>query len=255
MVNGPPIAIAQLADVRLFADPGAKHLGVQTARTFQAVLERIRQLEPQPHLLQLAGNLSQDETPESYRNLYKLLSPLGIPTYWLAGDRDSLQLMTQTLNGPPFSSNKSLQLGRWHLILLSTNVPGQQEGWLSATSLDWLDKQLELAGDRSVAIVLHHPPFRVGSDWLDRTRLQNPDDFFTVIDRLGEQVRLVFCGHVCQNAEYKREDTRYFTIPSTGVQFEPGTSECVPDTAPPAFRLSRLYPNGGWDTKVEWVKN
>lgn len=254
MLTGPPLTIAQLADIYLFADRGATHLGVQSARTFQVVLERIRQLEPQPHLLLLAGNLSQDETPESYLNLYKFLSPLGIPTYWLPGDRDNLPLMAKTLSRPPFSSNKSVQLGRWHLILLSTNVPGRQEGWLSPTSLDWLDKQLQLAGDRSVAIVLHHPPFPVGSDWLDRTRLQNPEDFFAVLDRYPQQVRLVFCGHVCQNTEYKRENTRYFTIPSTCIQFEPGTSTCVPDTAPPGFRLLRLYPDGGWDTKVEWVK-
>ncbi len=253
MVYPTPLRIAQLTDLHLFADPSQKMMGLATARSFQAAIAHLQQLEHQPDILLLTGDLSQDESPESYQYLVQVLGSLGIPTYWLPGNHDNLPLMQRILSQPPIFLNKSVQLGNWHFILLCSNVIGRVDGEVSQTSLKWLEKQLKLAGDRHILIAIHHPPFAIGSEWMDRIRLKNPQPLFEILDR-HPQIRLVLCGHVHQKCEHKREQVRYFTAPSTCVQFKPGSVEFAVDPEEfPGYRLLNVYPDGGWETKVERV--
>ncbi|MEG4235629.1 metallophosphoesterase [Microcoleus sp. Pol11C3] len=80
-----PLLVAQITDTHLFAEIDREWQGLSTARTLQAVLDRLQQIQPPPDLLLLTGDLSQDETPESYQRLVSLIAPLGIPAYWLSG--------------------------------------------------------------------------------------------------------------------------------------------------------------------------
>ncbi len=253
MVYPAPLRVAQLTDLHLFADPEKKMMGLATARSFQAVIAHLQQLEPQPDILLLTGDLSQDESPQSYEYLANVLRPLGIPTYWLPGNHDDLLVMERILSQPPIYLNKSVQVGNWHFILLCSNVPGRVDGEVSATSLIWLEKQLKLAGDRHVALVMHHPPLAIGSEWIDRLGLKNADALFAILDRYP-QIKLMLCGHVHQSWDTKREQIRYFTTPSTCVQFLPKSIDFAIDPeAFPGYRLLTVYPDGGWETKVERV--
>ena len=253
MVYPAPLRIAQLTDLHLFADPSKTLMGLETAKSFQAMITHLQQLEHQPDMLLLTGDLSQDESVESYRYLANSLGALGIPTYWIPGNHDNLPTMERILSQQPIFLNKSVQLGNWHFILLCSHVPGRVDGQVSPMSLKWLEKQLNLAGDRHIAIVIHHPPFAIGSEWMDRIRLKNPEPLFEILDRYP-QVRLILCGHVHQSVEHKRKQVRYFTAPSTCVQFKPGSVEFAIDTeAFPGYRVLNVYPDGGWETKVERV--
>jgi len=74
----PPIN--QVTDIHLFAHENQKLLGLPTTQSFQSY-RAIARLQPQPDLLLLTGDLSQDGTPASYELLQNLLSPLETPTY------------------------------------------------------------------------------------------------------------------------------------------------------------------------------
>lgn len=253
MVYPAPLRIAQLTDLHLFADPSQKLMGLATAKSFQAVVTHLQQLEKRPDILLLTGDLSQDESPESYQYLVNCLRPLGIPTYWIPGNHDNLSLMERILSQPPIYLNKSVQLGNWHFILLSSKAGSRVDGEISPTSLKWLERQLQLAGDRHIAILIHHPPFAIGSEWLDRIRLKNPEPLFEILDRYP-QIHLMLCGHVHQKWDTKREQIRYFTTPSTCVQFKPSSVDFAVDEEEfPGYRLLDVYPDGGWETKVERV--
>ena len=103
-MNQPPLLIAQITDIHLFADENQELLGLATTQSFQAVLERLS-LQPQLDLLLLTGDLAQDGKPESYQHVQNLLSPFCIPTYWLPGNHDCLPAMEQVLNrGLDFST-------------------------------------------------------------------------------------------------------------------------------------------------------
>ena len=249
MSQNTPLLVAQITDTHLFANPNQEMLGTATAKSFQAVLERVKRLEPQPDLLLLTGDLSQDETPESYQYLQTLLSPLSIPTYWIPGNHDSLAIAQQVLTQKPVLPHKSFQLGGWQFILLNSAVPGCVDGELSSPSLEWLEQQLQLAGNPTL-ISLHHPPLAISSDWMDKIGLQNPKDLFAVVDH-HPQVRLVIFGHIHQEFEGERQGVHYLGSPSTCVQFVPQNRELVLEQSLPGFRLLRLYPNGTWETQVE----
>jgi Icc protein len=246
------LQVAQITDTHLFADPNQEMKGIVTAKSLQAVLERVKQLQPQPNLLLLTGDLSQDETPESYQHLQTLVSPLSIPSYWIPGNHDTLPLMEQFLTQKPFFPDKSFQLGGWQFILLNSVVPDCVHGELSPQSLEWLELQLQNASNSPTLISIHHPPIVVNSAWIDNIALQNSDELFAILDR-HPQVRLVVFGHIHQEFECDRQGVHYFGTPSTCVQFAANSLTFALDELPPGFRIFNLYPDGSWETRVERV--
>jgi len=247
-----PLLVAQITDTHLFAEVDQKMLGLTTHDSLQAVLDRLSQLQPKPNILLLTGDLSQDETDESYQRLQNLIAPLDIPTYWLPGNHDNLPAMQQLLNQPPILAEKSFAAGGWHFLLLSSWLPGCVQGELSQASLEWLDMQLQHIGEQPTLIALHHPPCSINSAWMDEIKLQNPDEFFAVIDRYL-QVKLVLFGHIHQAFEDQRRGVRYLGSPSTCVQFKPESVKFAIDPAQPGFRLLTLLPDGTFETQIQRV--
>lgn len=253
MTQALPLLVAQLTDIHLFATPQQELVGLLTIESFQVVLQKLKQLKPSPDLLLLTGDLSQDHTKESYQHLEQLISPLGIPAYWLPGNHDSLPVMEQVLTKFPFLEQKSFQKGNWNFILLNSGVPGYVHGYLSGTTLDWLDRQLSELPPQPTLVALHHPPFLVNSEWLDSSTLQNPEELFAVLARYP-QVKLVLFGHIHQEFDREFKGIRYLGSPSTCIQFKPKSEKFGLDVVEPGFRLLKLYPDGKVETQVERVE-
>lgn len=251
-MNQPPLSIAQLTDIHLFANENLELLGLSTIQSFQAVIKRLGSLQPQPDLLLLTGDLSQDGTPRSYEHLQNLLSPLQTPTYWLPGNHDCISAMQQVLNRAPISPRKAFQQKGWNFLLVNSSVPGCVHGQLSPKTLDWLDFQLNFLGNYPTVVALHHPPFYVNSDWLDTSTLQNPEELFAVLD-CNPQVKIVLFGHIHQEFYCQRQGVHYLGTPSTSIQFEPESSNFSLDHEEPGFRLLSFYPDGSWETQIERV--
>jgi Icc protein len=179
-----------------------------------------------------------------------MLLPLGLSAYWLPGNHDRLPEMEQSLTGSMMASQKTFRAGNWHFLLLNSQVPGCVHGYLSPATLEWLERQLSSIGEAPTLVSLHHPPFVVGSDWLDGSTLQNPDALFAVLDRYP-QVKLVLFGHIHQEYSRFRHGVQYLGAPSTCIQFEPHSAAFALDEAQPGLRILDLYPDGRWCTTVE----
>lgn len=245
-----PLRLVQLTDLHLFADDSRQLLGLPTMESFQAVLRQLSSLQLPPDLLLLTGDLSQDGKPESYARLHAMLQSFGCAAYWLPGNHDRLPEMEQCLTGGVLSAQKSFQAGGWHFLLLNSQVPGCVHGHLASETLAWLEHQLNLVGEVPTLVSLHHPPFVVGSDWLDGSTLQNPEALFAVLDRYPK-VKLVLFGHIHQEYSYTRGGVQYLGTPSTCIQFEPRSTLFALDQEKPGFRILDLYPDGNWWTAVE----
>ncbi len=248
-----PLVIAQLTDTHLFADEDQTMKDCPTVLSFQAVLNSVAQLQPQPDLILLTGDLSQDETLTSYQQLHCRIMPLGIPTYWIPGNHDqSLTNMEQTLCTAPISPQKCFQAGGWQFILLNSMLHQQVHGELSADALEILDQQLQ-GESLPTLIALHHPPLAIASAWMDAIGLQNREAFFAIIDR-HPQIKLVVFGHIHQEFDRVRQGVRYLGAPSTCVQFSPNADEFAIDgDRQPGFRLMSLYPDGQFETTVQRI--
>ncbi|NEQ73807.1 MAG: 3',5'-cyclic-AMP phosphodiesterase [Okeania sp. SIO2C9] len=253
MIFQPPVLVAQITDTHLFADSiqGTMY-GLPTESSFVKVLEKLKQLQPQPDVLLLTGDLSQDETSESYQRLASLLSPLNIPTYWIAGNHDHLPTMERVLNSAPISAKKSFEMGGWNFFLLNTNVPGCVYGEISPESLEWLEYNIKMTGNKPVLIALHHPPVKINSEWMDKILLHNPENLLSIINRYP-QVKIVLSGHIHQEFAKEINGINYLSTPSTCIQFQPGNPKFFLDKQPPGLRLLTLYPDGNYITKIERV--
>ncbi|PSB08997.1 3',5'-cyclic-AMP phosphodiesterase [filamentous cyanobacterium Phorm 46] len=247
-----PLLVAQITDTHLFAEFDRTWKGLSTAHTLQKVIERLQEIQPPPDLLLLTGDLSQDETPESYEILASLISPLNIPAYWIPGNHDNLSVMQQILDRPPIFPEKSWNLGNWQFLLLSSVKAGCDGGRLSPESFDWLDSQLQQTGDRAVIIALHHHPLPIGSKIMDGMMLHNADEFLAIVDR-HPQIKIVLCGHIHQEFHQQRGSVSYLGTPSTCIQLLPKSHPIVLDTIGPGFRLLELAIDGTWNTRVERV--
>jgi 3',5'-cyclic-AMP phosphodiesterase len=252
MTTDSPLLVAQITDTHLFAEFDRTWKGLSTAHTLKAVLDHLQQIEPQPDLLLLTGDLSQDETPGSYELLASLISPLKIPAYWIPGNHDNLSVMQQVLDKPPIYPEKSFQLGNWQFLLLSSVESGCNGGKLSPEGLDWLDSQLQQTGDRSVMIALHHHPLPIDCEIMDGMMLHNADEFFAIVDRYP-QIKIVVCGHIHQEFHQQRGEVSYLGAPSTCIQLLPKSHPIIVDKIPAGFRLLELAIDGTWNTKVERV--
>ncbi|WP_427162507.1 phosphodiesterase [Aliinostoc sp. HNIBRCY26] len=252
MNQASPISVAQVTDLHLLATENCQLQGIQTTESLQAVIQRLQELREELDLVLLTGDLSEDGTPQSYENLQYQLNTLKIPTYWLPGDHDCAIAMDKILNQGMLSRRKSFQRGGWNFILLDSSLPEHWYGYLSSTTLEWLNSELQILGNYPTLVALHHPPFPVNSVWLDASGLQNPEELFAVLDRYP-QVKLVLFGHIHQEFQHQRHQVDYFGTPSTCFQFHSQSPSFAINQDFPGFRLLKLYPDGRWETRVEKV--
>lgn len=247
-----PISIAQITDIHLLASESQRLQGISTTESFLAVMKRLEELRPELDLLLMTGDLSDDGTPESYENLQHYLNSLQIATYWLPGNHDCAIAMDKILNLGMVSRRKSFQRGNWNFILLNSSVTDCVYGYLSATTLDWLDSELKMLPNNPTLIALHHPPLSVNSAWINRSCLQNSQELFAVID-CYPQVKLVLFGHIHQEFRRQRHNVHYLGSPSTCYQFQSQSTTFAINQELPGFRLLKLYADGTWTTKIERV--
>lgn len=247
------LVVAQITDAHLFADGARSLLGVRTDQSWHSVLTQIDQLQRRPDILLLTGDLSQDGKADSYQKIVDSVERLGIPTYWLPGNHDNIPVMDQVLRQGVVSAEKSFVAGDWRFLLLNSQVSGCVHGYLAPETLIWLDQELDANSDQPTLIALHHPPFVVGSNWLDGSSLQNPEDLFTVLGRYP-QVKLVLFGHIHQEFSRWQNEVQFFGTPSTCIQFEPGSEDFALGEVKPGFRLLHLYPDQTWWTTVERIE-
>ncbi|WP_448571862.1 phosphodiesterase [Trichothermofontia sp.] len=243
--------VVQLTDTHLLADAHALQKGIATTASLQRVLAHLQAHPPRPDLLLLTGDLSQDESPQSYDRLVDLLTPLQVPSYWIPGNHDHPATMQRCCDRAPLRSGKALQQAGWQLLLLDSSQPGEVGGYFSAATLDWLTQQLDTS-PLPTLIALHHPPCSVQAAWADAIGLSNSDAFLARI-RPHRQVRLVIFGHIHQEFQTQIQGITFLAAPSTCHQFKPQVATFALDDRPPGYRWFDLSPDGTWVTGVERV--
>jgi Icc protein len=251
MGDGKPIRVVQLSDCHLFADVQGKLLGLNTEFSLGKVLELIESEQPHPDLVLATGDLSQDGSGASYQRFHEHMKHFSAPVYWLPGNHDLMTMMRhhQALER---MSPCVISMENWRIILLDSTIVGKVPGRFSDAELTFLDHALSQCSNRHVLVCLHHQPVPVGSAWLDEQIVGNAEQFFTVVDRYPE-VRGIIWGHVHQVFEAQRNGVRLLSVPSTCVQFKPGSQDFCVDTAAPGYRWLDLYADGRIETAVSRV--
>lgn len=253
--NGQQVKILQISDTHLFADESGRLMGIDTGFTFQAVLDAVIKSGREHDAVIVTGDMSQDESKESYLRLAEGLSKLSGSAYCLPGNHDQGDGMKLSFDKTEnISLDRSFIIGNWHFVLLNTSEKKKVAGHLSQEELNFLDKCLREYPNHHALIAMHHQPVPVGSSWMDNIALDNPQDLFSVLD-LHKQVKGIIYGHVHQQFDGMRNSVKLMSSPSTCVQFEPGCSSFTVATAMPGYRWLKLYSDGQIETAVERISN
>ncbi|WOG26706.1 3',5'-cyclic-AMP phosphodiesterase [Endozoicomonas sp. 8E] len=240
------IRIIQLTDTHLFGSPERRLMGVDTNQSFLDVWEKIQSSSFNPDVFLVTGDLSQDESLESYQSLKTVLDTSDKPYLWTCGNHDDAQLMQRV---SPEAMSPYLDSGPWQIIMLNSQIPGQVPGFLSDKELQLLEKHLYETPDKHTLVAFHHPAYTIESQWLDTISLKNAEQFMSLIQSYSN-VRLVINGHIHQERDQIIQNTRFLSTPSTCVQFKPECDNFMLDDRWPGYRELELMPDGTLHTRV-----
>jgi len=250
-MHAPPYTVLQFTDLHLFTDRSTRLKEVCTWESCARVLNAARQQVPTPNLIIITGDIAHDEATSTYLAVRELLGDWLPLCRVLPGNHDyraglraafpellpAACCATDELADAPLRF--SATVGEWRLLGLDTHQPGKLSGRLEKGTLDWLARQTEAFPTTPIMLFAHHPPLPIGTPWLDRIQLENPEPLAEIIAR-SPQIKALFTGHVHQDYACLWSGCPVRTTPSTGVQFQPGTDTLVVDSEQPGFRVISL---------------
>ena len=224
------VKVIQISDTHLFSNDEQDIFGVKSNFKFKEVMDKvIAEDSNDTDMILLTGDISQDETTESYQKIADHLSRLNIPVYWIPGNHDNLiQIEAVFQNAKNFNHKVSLSLPDWQLIFLNTKIEGRDNGQLSQSELVMLSYELAASpSHKKIAIVMHHHPAPVGTPLIDYYILKNANEFWDLV--VGTKVKLIICGHVHGDYRFKHNNIMIESSPATCLQWEKGTKELKTD--------------------------
>lgn len=250
VARGAPVRILQITDTHLFAGEHETLLGVNTYRSYHAVLEAIH-AEARPYDIVVAtGDLAQDHSVAAYQHFANGIATLNKTCLWLPGNHDFQPAMVDTLANAGVNPAKHMLLGDyWQIILLDSQVFGVPHGELSDYQLEWLERTLSLYPQRHALILLHHHPLPSGCTWLDQHSLRNAHMLGEVLQHYP-LAKTLLCGHIHQDLDLQWEGRRLLATPSTCIQFKPLCTNFTIDTLSPGWRYLDLHPDGTLTTEL-----
>ena len=249
--NPDILDIVQITDCHIYSADDGRFAGVDTAASLNRVIDRINAAES-PDLVLVTGDLVNDGETPAYQRLLALFKRLNTCVYCLPGNHDVPALMHGLINDTNVATDAVLDGRNWRVVLLDTVVPYQHAGRLSWEELGFLDETLRAAGDQFILVAMHHHPVPVHSPWMDTMILENPDEFFAVIDRYPA-VKGIAWGHIHQGFFRRRKSVQLLGTPSTCIQFRLEGATPATDDKPPGYRHIRLHRDGGLSSKVCWI--
>ncbi len=247
--RGDTVRVLQLTDTHLKAFEGGQLLGLDTDYSLQAIIDLAKNEYPEPDLILGTGDLADSGAGNAYRRLITYFDQITPHHYWLPGNHDLRDVMVDV--GGAQRVPGELRVGRWQILMLDSQLPGEVGGHLGASELQRLEDRLEVAASEGLftLICLHHQPVPIGCSWLDEQMVSDAHGFFDIVGRF-DRVRAVLWGHVHQELDQQCEGLRLLCTPSTCVQFLPGQVDFALDMLAPGYRWLELGPDGSIDTGV-----
>jgi Icc protein len=246
------VAVLQLTDLHLFADPWQRFNDVDTRDSFHRVLAHARQHYEPPDAILLTGDLAHDGRPETYRYISDALNVFSVPVFCTLGNHDDPEAARSIYPSQSVSMDDHCLLGSWQVILLDSNhhpVPGDYQGEVSESELRRVSRLTGEYPDRWTLIATHHnlPEHR---DRGVAVEVRNHQQVMQHLERLGS-VKLVISGHVHQEFLIVQNGVCYLSTPATGYQSTSKSGHVTGEA--PGYRWIKLHENGRFETDVRRV--
>ena len=241
--------IIQITDLHLFADRNKTDNNINTFKSAQSVLEAINTNEVGFDMLILSGDLSGDESYESYENLKYLLRNFKCPIYLMSGNHDSPQKIKSICNGKNLKSQNYKSVKEWGIFMFNTKKDNSPNGILHQNELDYFDKVISDNENSFLLVMLHHHPILIGSDSMDKMIIENSSELLNRIN--NNKIKGVGWGHIHNEMSIDYNGAQLFSTPSTCYQAKPKSKKFLIDhSQSPGYRVIQLKDDGVINTKV-----
>lgn len=228
--------IAHLSDPHLDGSAAARD-------RLRSVVDYLKAFSRPVDVVLVTGDLADHGLPEEYAEVAAELD-LDVPVLMLPGNHDVSAPLRAGLPidspGAGHSVHQVRFVGEARFVLLDTSVPGEDHGFLSAESLEWLAAVLAEPVDGPLFVAFHHPPNKLQHPVMDQWILQDSAPFAAVLrdkpitalltGHVHNAIATTFAGHPLLVAPGIRS-----TVP---LPFEPAATTGLVDlSAPPGLAL------------------
>jgi len=242
--------IAQISDPHVMAK--GQRLGgvIDTYGMLEAAVARLSALDPRPSALLLSGDIVDDGDAADYAAAAGLIGQLPMRTLPIPGNHDRREPLRRAFGFTGVLPSEgpicyAVELGPVRVVALDSLVEGAAHGRLGPEQLAWLDRTLAERRDMLTLVMVHHPPFETGVNFMDAIALVDANDFADVIGR-HPQVERVLCGHVHRAVQRRFAGTVAMIAPGSAHQVALSLQPEAPPAwtwEPPAILLHALYDN------------
>ncbi|MCP5373249.1 MAG: phosphodiesterase [Hyphomicrobiales bacterium] len=244
--------IAQISDLHLRTDGEPLRGGIDPAANLDACLDHIRAMTPRPDVVLATGDLVQKQCHGDYGALRARLDALGIPTYVIPGNHDRREPLRAAFADAGYFTDPKfchyvVEGYPLRLIALDTVIDGGDGGKMGPGRRAWLADRLAEAPDAPTLIFMHHPPFKVGIDFMDRPDFIGAAELDALVRR-HPRVERVVCGHAHRPMTVRWGGTVATVAPSLVFQMamdmRPGARSSFV-LEPPGFAVYAWRPDTG----------
>lgn len=250
-----PLLIAQFSDLHI----GATAEGVDPLARLEIVVEAVRSLPNPVDAVIVSGDLSDNGSEESYRQVRPLFDRFECPVHVLPGNHDDRARLRMAFGLPGAGDepvNYTAEVGEIRLVLLDSNVPGQDPGRFGPRDLAWLDERLGEEPERPTLLAVHHTPLATGLPTWDAINLDPSErEALAGVVARQPQLRAIVGGHLHRIAAASLAGCPVISAPSTYLQALPDfnlEAEDVEMVGPPGFAL-HVFHDGELSSQVEML--
>lgn len=233
------LKIIHISDCHLGDSPHTVYKNINPFQSLNSIKQHIRTHQTNIDVVFATGDLSQTGNVESYQLLSKIFNDWDASLFCIPGNHDNPLIMKRHFDFTPIDQLHTISINDFLFILINTRVENQEYGCITEIDLNSIDTICSENADKSIAVLIHHPPIKIQSEWMDKIGLSNGD---TLMNRLTQQKNIKFLlhGHCHQEIDIQIEKIKILGTPSTCYQFKPRTLTMEIDDAFPAYRVISL---------------
>lgn len=262
----PPLHLVQLTDTHVVASDRVHEAGVDEKHLLdpnRRLAMTIESIGAEPigiSAVVATGDLTNDGRPDEYEALGELLDPLDIPVYAVPGNHDDRASIRALFPHLPWADSEHASWVVEHqgitIVGLDSTRPPDHGAAFDDDRAAWLDSTLSNVRENSaVLLAMHHPPFRTGIGWMDRSGFTGLDRFAEVI--AAHRVDRILCGHMHRPMNSIVGGTiaqvGLSTVQHVALNLDPSeTSELWMIDGPPGYLIHRHH-EGSWVTHTRYI--
>jgi 3',5'-cyclic AMP phosphodiesterase CpdA len=223
--------------------PGDRLWGLDPLARFEACLDDVARHHADAAFCVITGDLAERGEAAAYEALRDRLARFPLPAHLLLGNHDDRAQYLKVFGGADASGHVQKALrrdGRTFLFLDTLKGPPSSAGRYDPPRREWLKSELGKAAGTPISIFMHHPPFDIGHTLMDLIKLDDVEDFATVLH--GHDVRHIFFGHAHRPISGQWRGIMFSALPGLNHQLPlvDGSVATVYSDEPPMYSVVLL---------------